>query len=633
VKLPFCPFFVCLALPVSALLAQTAPTSTPDQTAVVEGNNAFAVQLYSQLRNQNGNLFFSPESISTALAMTYAGARGDTASQMADTMQFRLPPERLHPAMGALLNDLNAAHDGYQLRVADALWVEKDYSLLDAFLKLNKTNYGAGLNQVDFRTAPDAARSTINQWVEQKTENKIKDLLPPGLIDPTTRLVLTNAIYFKGDWQTPFAKATTDDQDFLLSPEQKIKTPMMHREGRFNYFNGGTFQALEIPYKGAELSMIVLLTNNVGGLPALERSLTAYSVRQWMGQLRPASNVILTLPKFKMESRFSLGDTLEAMGMEEAFDRNTADFTGMASRKEMQRDGGSLGGGPHSGNLYIGAVIHKAYVDVDEEGTEAAAATAVVMHATKGASRQASPPPIIFCADHPFAFLIRDNRSGGILFMGRVTNPGTRRQNPSPGNPTPAPDVAPGQQKTPTTYAQRDAEYVEAQQKLLQGAENVTSWQDWSTAGVVRPYPFLSGTLQGASAVRIAESRGGRTDDVAVRENILFVYKLGGPFPYGDGYCGHDGCSLDVYVDDGTGYKKAVGWEYAGSVIHVSRANGQIALLIPVEHFVVYGGAVHLAKATDAKGPQNEWFLKANSFVRKTRPFPPDCCGPRRTRQ
>jgi serpin B len=406
----------CLVLPVAGWAAETAPSATANQAAVVEGNNAFAVELYNQLRNQSGNLFFSPESVSTALAMTYAGARGDTASEMEDTLQFTLPPERLHPAMGALLSNLNAAHDGYQLRAADALWAEKDYTFLDAFLKLTNSDYGAGFNQVDFKGAHEAARLTINQWVEQKTENKIKDLIQPGMVDTNTRLVLTNAIYFKGDWQTPFDKVQTQDEDFHVSQAQSIKTPLMHRTGGFNYLNGGTFQALEIPYKSKELSMIVFLPNDVGGLPALERSLTAYNMRQWLGQLRPAPQaVIVTLPKFKMTQQLELQDALAAMGMPKAFDQKMADFSGMASRKTMLADG----------NLYISAVIHKAYVDVDEEGTEAAAATAVVLNRMSGAPVRHPLPPIIFRADHPFMFLIRDNRSGSILFMGRVANPNT----------------------------------------------------------------------------------------------------------------------------------------------------------------------------------------------------------------
>ena len=390
-------------------MAQSTPSTTPDRAAAVEGNNAFAVALYDQLRNRDGNLFLSPESISTALAMTYAGARGETASEMAKTLHFTLPPDRLHPAMGALLSDLNAPHDGYKLRVANALWAQQGYVFRDEFLNMTKSDYGAGFNTVDFKGATEASRITINEWVQQKTEDKIKDLLSRDAISGSTKLVLTNAIYFKGDWQAQFDKAQTKDEEFHLSSERKVIAPLMHREDRFNYFNGGTFQALEIPYKSTELSMIVFLPNEVSGLPALEASLTAMSMRQWLGQLRPASKVILTVPKFKMTHEFLLGDTLIAMGMPLAFRDGSADFTGMTGDTHRR--------------LFISAVIHKAYIDVNEEGTEAAAATAVVMGGATAMAPGFRPQPIVFRADHPFFFVIRDNPSGGILFMGRVTDP------------------------------------------------------------------------------------------------------------------------------------------------------------------------------------------------------------------
>ena len=338
--------------------AQPPLPAAADRAAVAEGGNAFAVQLYGQLREQSGNLFFSPGSISTALAMAYAGARGDTASSMAKTLHFTLPPDRLDPAMGALLRDLNAVHDGYQLSVANALWAQRGYAFLNSFLNIMNNDYGAGLNQVDFKGSTEAARLTINQWVEQKTANKIKDLLPSGALKPTTRLVLTNAIYFKGDWQTQFDKAQTKDEDFHLSPAQTKKVPLMHREGGFNYFNGGTFQVLEIPYKSNELSMVIFLPKDPGGLAALEQSLTSSNTQQWLGQLSPVPKVIVTIPKFKTTQQFELAGTLAAMGMPQAFTAS-ADFSGMTGKKD----------------LAISAVIHKAYIDVNEEGTEAAAAT------------------------------------------------------------------------------------------------------------------------------------------------------------------------------------------------------------------------------------------------------------------
>ncbi len=401
-KVLLCLLMLCFVLLPPLGAAQTPPVA--DRAALVEGNNAFAVQLYGRLRNQNGNLFFSPESISTALAMAYAGARGDTASEMAKTLHFTLPPQQLDPAMGALLSDLNAAHAGYQLSVANALWAQRGYTFLPDFIKLMNNDYGAGLNQVDFRGSTEAARLTINHWVAQKTANKIQDLLQPGTLSPSTRLVLTNAIYFKGDWQTQFDKAQTKEEDFHLSPAQTKKAPLMHREGAFNYFNGGTFQALEIPYKGNELSMVVLLPNDPGGLPALEHSLSASSMQQWLHQLAPVPKVIVTMPKFKATQQFELGGTLAAMGMPQAFTAS-ANFSGMTGNRDF----------------FISAVIHKAYIDVNEEGTEAAAATSVTMRAM--AIRAPNPPPPVFRADHPFVFLIRDHASNSILFMGRMADP------------------------------------------------------------------------------------------------------------------------------------------------------------------------------------------------------------------
>jgi len=398
------PLLAFLTAPLVATVSQGSQSGEADRAAAVDDNNSFAIDLYSRLRAQGGNLFFSPESISTALAMTYAGARGKTAQQMAQTLHFTLPPDRLNPAMGALLNDLNAAHAGYQLRVANALWAQQGYAFLPAFLEITQRSYGAALNHVDFKDAVATARQ-INQWVEQKTENRIRNLIEPGALGADTRLVLANAIYFKGDWERQFDKTRTQQEDFHLSASQTIKAPLMHREGSFNYFDGGRFQALEIPYKSGELSMVVLLPNQVDGLSSLEQAITPSNAHQWLTQLRRVPSVVLTLPRFTLTQQFQLSGVLAQMGMPRAFNRDQADFSGMTKERE----------------LFISAVIHKAYVDVNEQGTEAAAATGVQM--TAALARREPPPPIVFRADHPFVFLIRDNRSGAILFMGRVTNP------------------------------------------------------------------------------------------------------------------------------------------------------------------------------------------------------------------
>ena len=381
------------------------PKPKDDRTAVVEGNSAFALDLYAKLKEQEGNLFFSPFSISTALAMTHTGARSETAAQMEKVLHFDIGQERLHPAFKALIEDLNARQQkgGYELSVANALWGQRGYGFLMEFLDLTVDNYGAGLREVDFVGDTEGARQTINGWVEKETREKIKNLIPPGVLDALTRLVLTNAIYFKGDWAAQFDKEATHDAPFTLLDGKKVEVPMMRQTEKFGYMETEGFQALELPYVKDELSMIVLLPRKVDGLAELEKSLTAENLAKWLPELRKR-RVIVELPKFKMTSQFSLAKVLRSMGMTDAFSLPPADFSGMNGKKD----------------LFISAVIHKAYVDVNEEGTEAAAATGVVMQLTA-----APTPPVLFRADHPFLFLIRDNRSGSILFLGRMINPKT----------------------------------------------------------------------------------------------------------------------------------------------------------------------------------------------------------------
>ena len=392
----------------AAVAAQAPPAANADQAEAVKGSNAFAVDLYGRLSAKPGNLFFSPESISTAFAMAYAGAHGQTATEMAHVFHFTLPPERLHPATGALLAGMNAPHQGYALNVADALWAQQDEKFLPAYLKLVQTNYGAGFHPVDFKSNPDSVRATINQWVEKQTNDKIQNLLGPGTVTPLTRLILTNAIYFKAAWADQFSKNATEDADFHLSASKTIQAPTMHNSGGYYYLKGPSFQALLMPYEKDEISMLILLPDNVDGLPALEHSLTAANLEQWTQALGYEHEVIVSLPRFKITQQFELSSTLESLGMKAAFDPNAADFSAMTGDKTLD----------------ISAAIHKAYIDLDENGTEAAAATAVVMEMAMAAPPSSPPPPpIIFTADHPFLFLIRDNASGAILFMGRVTDP------------------------------------------------------------------------------------------------------------------------------------------------------------------------------------------------------------------
>jgi serpin B len=386
--------------------AQGPPQLKPDTKAVVQDNNAFAFDLYAQLRAQPGNLFYSPYSISSALAMTYAGARGDTAVEMATALRFALPPERLHDGFGELIRELNSQDRPRraQLSVANRLWGQQDYGFLPAFLKLTQDHYRAGLKEVDFihDQQREQARQEINGWVGEQTKGKIRDLLGPDVLNEKTRLVLTNVIYFKGDWHYEFRKQDTVDGPFFVTPSDKVTVKLMNTSVSTNFGDFGDLKVLELPYQDHEMSMVLLLPSKLDGLAELEKGLTAAQVKQWTEKLGHRA-VRLTLPKFKGSTEFALNERLKALGMVRAFRPDLADFSGMATRDK----------------LFIAAVVHKAFVDVNEVGTEAAAATAVV------AERPVSRPlkPVVFRADHPFVYLIRDNRTGSILFVGRLANP------------------------------------------------------------------------------------------------------------------------------------------------------------------------------------------------------------------
>ena len=373
---------------------------------VVAGNNKFALELYAKLQSQQGNLFLSPYSISTALAMAYAGARGQTEKQMADTLCFStMSSEQLHEEFGRLIRKLNAAGEkgGYELVVANALWLQKDYNFLPEYLSLVKTEYDGDLQQVDFAKQLEEARKTINAWVEKKTKDKIKELIKPRMLDSATRLVLTNAIYFKGKWATQFAPVLTKDSPFILLGGQKVNVPMMNQTEKFGYKEDANIQVLEMPYVNNDLSMVVLLPKKLDGISELEKDLNNDNLVRWIDDLHKRK-VQVFLPKFKMTSEFELARVLGAMGMPIAFS-DKADFSGMNGNYELS----------------ISAVVHKAYVDVNEEGTVAAAATGVGVIATS-----IEPPPPVFKADHPFIFLIRDNKSGSILSLGRMANPASK---------------------------------------------------------------------------------------------------------------------------------------------------------------------------------------------------------------
>lgn len=374
-----------------------------DKRAVVEGNNVFAFDLYAKLKDTKGNLFLSPFSISTALGMTSAGARGNTATQMAKALHFELEQRRLHPALGALAAYLQAEEEGrgYRLHIANALWGQEGSTFLPEFLDLTQRSYNAGLRQVDFRKQTEQARRTINDWVEEKTQDKIKELLKPTDLSPATRLVLTNAIYFLADWAHQFKKRATRNAPFTLTDGDKVDVPTMHQTEHFRYGESDGFQALELPYKRNELSIIIFLPKKADGLADFEKALTAKVLAKTLADIH-RENVSVALPKFEFTAEFKLGKALQALGMIDAFNGRLADFSGMTGRKD----------------LFISKVIHKAFVKVDEKGTEAAAATAVVMEAGIEADK-----PKTFRADHPFLFLIRENKTGAVLFIGRVLDP------------------------------------------------------------------------------------------------------------------------------------------------------------------------------------------------------------------
>jgi serpin B len=403
-------FRLSTSLLISFGIGLAASVQASDTKSLVEGNTAFALDLYARLSGAPGNLFFSPYSISTCLAMTYAGARGDTETQMGRVLHFSKGEARLHSSFGELQQQLNDAANqkGIQLDIANALWAQKGHHFLPAFMKIAKNDYQANVNQADFKTSDasaDAVRREINRWVAQKTRDKIHDILSPGSLDDLTRLVLANAIYFKGIWASPFKTRATSTQPFHLSMFRKIDVRLMRQTDDFKYTENKDFQAVELSYSGDELSMVVLLPRQFDALGQLENQLSPPFLARLLAQMK-RQEVEIFLPRFKLESSFELNDMLAKMGMPDAFVWPKADFSG-------------INGNRH--DLYISGVFHKAWVEVNEEGTEAAAVTGGGMMAASLEERP--PPPPVFRADHPFVFLIRDTRSGSLLFAGRLADP------------------------------------------------------------------------------------------------------------------------------------------------------------------------------------------------------------------
>jgi serine protease inhibitor len=385
--------------PKSPPTADDTGSSATGIQGVVNANNRFAFELYSELdKKEDGNMFFSPYSMSAALAMTYEGARGDTADEMKSVFHF---PDDMRPDFAAIYNEINSGSEEYELRTGNALWVQQDYPFNSEYMTTVEKYYGGKAANVDFVGKTEQTRQTINAFIEDQTNDRIKDLIPSGVLSSMTRMVLTNAIYFKGTWVWEFDKGDTRDAEFRISPSDKIMIPMMQMDpekASFNYADLDDLQILELPYKGDQISMLILLpTKDLDSLGKISASKLA----EYKSRMKDTRLDSITMPRFEFDTKYFMNDALSGLGMPAAFGPDKADFSGMTTADK----------------LYISSVIHQAFIKVDEEGTEAAAATAVVM------DKNLAMPRNVFIADHPFIFIIQDKKTGNILFMGRVTDP------------------------------------------------------------------------------------------------------------------------------------------------------------------------------------------------------------------
>ncbi|MBD2481708.1 serpin family protein [Planktothrix sp. FACHB-1365] len=381
--------------------AQTLETKvSPRVKEMANRNNIFALNFYQTLQGTEGNLFFSPYSISTAFAMTYAGARGQTEQQIAQVFGFS-PGEEFHVAFSDLERQLKAGQqsDDVLLLSANSLYPQIKYPFLESFLALLDKYYQVKITAVDYEKDPQAARNTINQWVAEQTRNKINELIPPNALNNLTRLVLVNAVYFKGNWAIPFDKNLTKTEPFWVTPSRRIQVPMMQQKKRVGYTETEEVQVLELPYVGNNLSLIILLPRKINGLTELEKKLTVENLSNWIESV-DQQNVEVSLPRFQVNFQSELSNTLAQMGVTDAFNQDNANFSGMDGQENW---------------LSIKKVFHQAFIDVNEEGSEATAATGVSMGVR-------SRPPS-FEANHPFIFLIRENHTGNIMFLGRLVNP------------------------------------------------------------------------------------------------------------------------------------------------------------------------------------------------------------------
>ncbi len=391
------------------------------------GNEAFGLDVYRSVRKASPNVALSPLSLSMALTMVWAGARGDTAAQIKSVLHADASPDSALDAEAKLLawvrdpgqavalspSGGSPGSSGGSLRVANRLFGDKSYSFEPAYLEQTKAAFGAPLQPLDFLGAPEDARRTVNDWVSAQTDGHIADLIPARGISPQTRLVLVNAIYFLGRWEHRFDASETRPAPFHVSSSRAADVPTMHELENFAFAHADGVEVLQLPYEGGQLAMTYVLPDAIDGLDQVESRLSPATLSLWLSPLAP-TRVRVALPRFTIEpaEALALRSVLVSLGMPLAFERTKADFTGIAAP-------------PQPGDrLFLSDVFHKAFVKVDEQGTEAAAATGVAMRRALVARRE--PPPVEFTADHPFLFFVREVSSGMILFMGRVGDPSGR---------------------------------------------------------------------------------------------------------------------------------------------------------------------------------------------------------------
>jgi serpin B len=384
--------------------AQPAPTARSSVTAadIAKGNRDFGVSLYQRLAATPGNVFISPVSIGAAFGPVAAGARADTRTAVGKVLRFPSDDAALHSSLGGMLNALKSDKDGASVSIANAMWLMKDFTVKSDFIATAKQHYGAEVDTLDFTNSP-ASAGRINAWVSRETKKRIPKLFEDNAFDENTRVVVTNAVHFLGDWEEPFSARATSPHPFYLSDGKTKQAPLMFGTQSQRYVEAGPVEMVELPYKGDRLSMVVILPKARDGLPVVESMLAPKQLDDWLDKLDAAETQSLNviLPKVQMEGSYNLVEPLKRLGMGIAFDRYRSDFTGIA-------------GGPR---LFISDVVHKTFLRIDEKGTEAAAATGVTI------SAESSGPELTFRADHPFLALIRDKQTGAVLFLGRIVDP------------------------------------------------------------------------------------------------------------------------------------------------------------------------------------------------------------------